>query len=336
MSNEHASHPGSTKDDAEFAIVKNQLAWLGAGLIILSGVLPVLVYLFFSQEPAQGDIALRPVPLVEQAALVYAVYLIKPVYMILALAALLALWSYLAMALRLALLFFLLGETACAINILFFFYESTALEYLHSYLMVVCLGFLAFAVIEAVDHNLLHFSDPKAKCALLATCKGCVKYRPGPCILRRLFQWGLPLAAVVVLMPLAAQPRPLSYNLMVFGFLRNLSHALPIQIYEIRFSPLAALALLAVSWTWLVLRGHSPHGLLISKIFLAAALGYLGFAFMRLAFFSFYGDDLVWFVFWEELTELILVVGIIVAVWQLQPEAGQAVRARVSEFINGG
>lgn len=265
-----------------------------------------------------------------------AVYLIKPLYMILALVVLLLLWRHIAAALRLSLVFFLAGETACAINILFFFYESTVLEYVHSYLMVVCLGFLAFAVIEVVDHNLLHFSDLEAKCALLGVCKGCVKYHPGSCILRRLFQWSLPLAAIIALMPLNAQPRPISYNVMVFGFLRNLSHPLPIQLYEIRFSPLAALGLLVASWIWLTFRGQTERGLLVSKIFLAGALGYLGFAFMRLALFAFYWDDLLWFVFWEELTELILVVGIIIAVWLLQPETATMLRTRMAQVFLGG
>jgi hypothetical protein len=323
-------------NDTDSVVAKRQQAALVAGLVILSGLLPALLFVFFGGAQAAREIEQRRIPALEQAALVYAVYLVKPLYMLLALAALLAFWKHIRPALRGALLFFLLGETACAINILFFFYESTAWEYLHSYLMVVCLGFLAYALIEAADHNLLHFSDPHVKCALLGTCKGCVKYRRGACILRRLFQWALPMVAVVALMPLMAQPRPLSYNVLVFGFVRNLSHALPIQIYEIRFSPLAALALLVVSWTWLAWSGQTQGGMQVAKIFLAAALGYLGFAFMRLAFSSFYGDDLVWFVFWEELTELVLVVGIIVAVWLLQPEAGRALRARLAQFVSGG
>ena len=124
-------------------------------------------------------------------------------------------------------------------------------------------------------------------------------------------------------MPFNAQSRPISYNVIVFGFLRNLSHPLPIQQYEIRFSPLAALALLSASWLWLTFYGQLPRGLLTSKVFLATALGYLGFTFMRLAFFTFYWDNLVWFVFWEELTELILVIGILIVVWLLQPELGR-------------
>ena len=308
---------------------KKQLTLLVIILVILSGLLPLLWLVLGGASPAVAntEIARREIPVAEQAALVGAVYLVKPLYMILALAGLLIFWQGMNVALRLALIFFLAGETACAINILFFFYESAFLEYLHSYLMVVCLGFLAFAVIEAVDHNLLHFSDLNAKCALVDVCKGCTKYRPGSCILRRSFQWSLPLAAVVALMPLNAQPRPISYNVTVFGFLRNLSHPLPIQLYEIRFSPLAALLLLAASWVWLTMNGHSPRGLLISKVFLAATLGYLGFAFMRLAFFTFYWDNLVWFVFWEELTELVLVVGILVVLWLVHPESGRRLRA---------
>ena len=67
--------------------------------------------------------------------------------------------------------------------------------------------------------------------------------------------------------------------------------------------------------------------------FLTGALGYLGFAFMRLAFFTFYWDNLVWFVFWEELTELILVVGILIAIWLLQPEAARLLRLRLASVF---
>jgi len=310
---------------------KKQLTILVTVLVILSGILPLVLFTLSSESltVSATEIALREIPASEQAALVGAVYLIKPLYMILALAAILIFWKQIPAALMLALVFFLAGETACAINILFFFYESTTMEYLHSFFMVVCLGFLAFAVIEAVDHNLLHFSDLNARCALVGVCKGCAKYRPGSCLLRRLFQWSLPLVAVVALMPFNAQPRPISYNVDVFGFLRNLSHPLPIQLYEIRFSPLAALFLLAASWICLTFYGHTPRGMLFSKVFLAGALGYLGFAFMRLAFFTFYWDNLVWFVFWEELTELVLVVGIIVVVWLLRPELGKKLQAAI-------
>lgn len=53
----------------------------------------------------------------------------------------------------------------------------------------------------------------------------------------------------------------------------------------------------------------------ISKIFFAAGLGPLGFGFLRLILLHAYRENLVWFNFWEELTELIFVVGIGLTLW---------------------
>ena len=313
------------------------LRYWTAGYIVLSGVLPALIHALIGNIYFVGEsnIALRQATIFNQLALVGAIYLIKPLYMLLSLAALVLLWKQISAAMRLALFFFLAGETACAVNILFFFYENTALEYLHSFLMVVCLGFLAFTIIEALDHNLLHFSDPRVRCVLLGFCKKCVKNHPGPCILRRVFQWGLPLMGVVAWMPLFAQPRSISYNIAVFAFLSTLSHPLPIQMYEIRFSPLAGIALLAASWGVLNFHRNNLSEIQFSKALLAGSLGYLGFAFMRLAFFTFYWDDLVWFVFWEELTELILVIGILVAVRLFLPGTASLVRGKLWQTFVG-
>jgi hypothetical protein len=312
--------------------MKKDLVLLPAILVILSGVLPIIIFLLTANALSPGEIIIpqRQVSLFDQAALLGAIFFIKPVYMILALAAIFLFGQHMPKALIFSLISFLVGETACAVNIIFFFYESVGLEYLHSYFMVVCLGFLVFAAIEVVDHNFLHFSDLNAKCALVGTCRRCSKFSEGPCILRRYFQWAIGLTALIAFMPLMALPRPISYNVSVFGFLRNLSHPLQIQIFEIRYSPLAGLVLLIISWFFLTVRGHTQNGILKSKIFLASSAGFLAFSFMRLAFFTFYWDNLVWFVFWEELTELILVVGIMLSVWLFKPALVQSIRNEVS------
>jgi len=299
------------------------------------GVLPVLVWGLVpgwqSLPPGQQALSLG-----EQAALVLAVYGFKPVYMLLSLGILFLIWSERGpawLALQASMGAFLLGEFFCWINILFFVEEILVLEYLHSLLMVFCLGFLYYSIMEVVDKELLHFSDPHSRCALANVCKGCVKARPGACLLRRLFQWMIPLAAVVAFMPLMAQPLNISFETLVFGMPRALIHLMPIQWYELRFSPIAALALMAGAWLALGWRGGTPRGLQISKILLSAAIGHLGFALMRLAFAAFYREALVWFIFWEELTELLLVLGVLVMVLLIHPARFTRLRTAINKLV---
>jgi hypothetical protein len=186
---------------------------------------------------------------------------------------------------------------------------------------------------DALDHGLLHFSDPQKRCALVVVCKSCIKAKQGPCLLHRLFLWMIPMIGLVALMPFAARPLEISYNTSFFGLVRNLTHPLPVQWYEIRFSPAAALLLLVGAWLALSQRVGIPGGMLLAKVLLAAAIGHLGFTFMRLAFLTFYRERLVWFFFWEELTELILITGVLYLLWLFQPQLGQQVRARLRAYL---
>jgi hypothetical protein len=52
-----------------------------------------------------------------------------------------------------------------------------------------------------------------------------------------------------------------------------------------------------------------------AKVLLACGTGFLAFGFFRLFLFAPYLDNLVWFVFWEEATEMIYVAGVAVALW---------------------
>ena len=313
--------------------------WLISILLILAGGLPMLLY-----WSGAGVLPYSPslLPdknhsLLEQTALVGAVYGFKPVYMLLLLAVVVLLWRQREPVLKVlcwALLCFFIGEAFCWVNILFFIQESLLFEYLHSFFMVACLGFLTFSGMEAVDQGLLHFSDPLKRCALAGTCKTCVKGGSGPCLLRRLFRWMIPIAGILALMPFSVQPSEISYGTLIFGFQRSLSHLLPVQVYEMRFCPTAALVLLGGSWLALVWRGETPRGMLLSKLLLSAAAGHLGFSFMRLAFHSFYQPDLFWFVFWEELTELILITAVLYLLWLVRPQLMRQVKTYLREFLS--
>ena len=74
-----------------------------------------------------------------------------------------------------------------------------------------------------------------------------------------------------------------------------------------------ALGLFGASLVVLFLKKNEP--VLWSKLFLAAGVGALGFSFFRLVFVQVYRDNLAWFSFWEEVTELIFVAGVGLVLW---------------------
>ena len=273
--------------------------------------------------------AWQPTTRPEQLALVVAVAPIKLIYMLLALGLMVVLWGAAEAplaALRWSMLFFLAGELCCGINIIAFNEESLSLEFWHSWGMVVSVGCLAYAVVEALDHGLIHYSDPRVRCAFAKVCQGCAKVQAVPCLVLRLFRWSVPLLAIVAAMPLAAQPAAVGYNTAIFGITRNLMHPVIIQLYEDRFVPMAAMVLLGAAW---LLLWAGAGGLRLSKVFLAAGLGHLSFAFMRLTLLAYFQNDLVWFVFWEEATELMLVSTLVFGVWVVRPDQVKRAAARL-------
>jgi hypothetical protein len=312
---------------------------------VIAAILPVFIWTALSNLPAWQPLPAETQVLCigKQSALVAAVFGFKTLYMFLALGILALAWgerSSAWQALQASIMTFWLGEFFCWLNILFYNDESLILEYLHSLFMVFCLGFLSFSLIEAVDKDILHFSDPHTRCAMVGVCKNCVKAQPDfsrDCLLNRLFKWAIPLAALLAFMPLVAQPQNFSFTALVFGYPRSLNHLMPVQWYELRFSSIAALVLMISSWLALTWPSKQPgihqNNLLVSKVLLSAGGGYLGFSLMRLIFASFYREALVWFVFWEELTELILVVGILVVVLSVRPERVARWSVRLKELF---
>jgi hypothetical protein len=294
------------------------------GLLALSALALLLLYAIASASlPVAPAAPFRELPQTDQLVLVLAVYPIKTIYMLLALLAAALVWQQRTpslVALRWSMVCFLLGELACWVNIVAFAEERLWLEYLHSGGMVASVGFLAWAGLEAVDSQVIHYSAPNRKCALVGVCHGCVKAGPRPCALERLFRWGLPLVMLLALMPLTVAIAPVAYHTQIFGVARTLLHSAAMQWYEIRYVPLAGLLLIGVAWLISLRGGRSPGALAASKVLLSAGVGHLGFAFLRLACFGLYREQLAWFVFWEECTELLLVVAVLVSLWIFCPE----------------
>lgn len=257
----------------------------------------------------------RQSPWHEQFAVVAASFGVKPVYMALSLVLVALLWRREARdlaALRRGMIWFFIGEAFCSINYFVFSDQSYLSEYIHSFGMVLCFAFVTFAVLEGMDLRIIKLTGDRP-CAALSLCRACVKHADVPCGLRRTFLAVIPAMAILAFMPLTAQPRLDSYNTAIFGTPYNYSHPFVHQVYESRACPLAGLALLTASLVVLLARGQ--RGIPLSKVLFAAGMGPLGFGLLRMLLLGAYHDNQAWFVFWEEITELLLVVGAAWILW---------------------
>lgn len=264
---------------------------------------------------AVRDLPVRQSSLVEQWTAVVTGFAIKPFYTLLALLVIVLLWPQKATdlaALRWGLIAFFVGENFCAANYVIFAEQSVVMEYLHSYGMVVCFGMVVYALFEGIDQRLLHLSDPDSRCAAMGLCRRCMKHAQAPCGLKRLFLFLIPALMAIAPAPFCAEFVLTSYNTSILGSFYNYSHAVVHQIFEVRYLPGVALLLLTVSWAILWAK---PNGMAWSKIFFAAGTGAMGFSLFRLVLLDVYRDNLVWFAAWEELTELLFVLGVAVVLW---------------------
>lgn len=301
-----------------------KMAWAAGLFALLSLALPPLFYFLLGPlnlpgQPLPSQVPAQAIPQREQLVTLLGSYLVKPVYMFLSGWLVWLLWRRREDwrekgelgGLFWGLLAFFLGEMACWVNFTLLGDRSLLMEYLHSVGMALAVAGMAYSTIQVADRRLLRYSDPQGRCAFLEVCRGCIKTQPVPCGLQRTFQVTIGALLLVSFMPLEAEFTLGGYAAQVFGYPHVFAHALAYQAYEIRFAPLAAsflfsAALLAESLP----KRRYPAGESWAKFFLAGGLGYLSFGLMRLAFISFYRDHLAWFVFWEELTELLLVAAI--------------------------
>ena len=119
--------------------------------------------------------------------------------------------------------------------------------------------------------------------------------------------------ALIALMPLLARIVPVSYNTAIFGTFYNYAHEAIYQIYEVRVAPAAALLLFAAAFV--LVAALKEKAVPAGKVIVAAGFGFLGLSLFRLVLFALYRDDLVWFVCWEEITELMYICGVAAVLW---------------------
>lgn len=265
------------------------------------------------------DLPFRDSPVFEQWTGVVSFFVVKPIYTLLSLLIIVVLWRQTMpdlAALRWAMISFFIGENFCAANYFFCSDRSYGFEYLHSFGMVCCMGLATYAFFEGIDRRLVKLSDPTAKCAALPLCHRCIKYADAPCGLRRLFLLFIPVLTILAFVPLTAELQAVSYNTRIFGSFYNFSHRVIYQIYETRFCPMAAFTLFAISFLLLQFKRDDP--VLWSKVFFAGGFGFLGFGIFRMVLLHAYRDNLVWFGFWEELTELLFMLSAGMILWMFQ------------------
>ena len=78
---------------------------------------------------------------------------------------------------------------------------------------------------------------------------------------------------------------------------------------------LAARTLLLTAAFVLAAISRNSRPCTVAKILLAAGVGPLGFGLLRVFMGGVYSEGQVWFGFWEEMTELLLLAGICVTLW---------------------
>ena len=285
----------------------------------LFGLLPILVYgMEHGGLVAPAVLESEAMTANQQLAQVVAGLIFKPTYMFLSLILIIALIGQTATeiaSLRWGLVAFLAGETFCAINFYVYRHESLLSEYAHSFGMALAFGFLTFALLEILDKRLLHINH--GRCAVNELCATCKRTSPLACTARRTAQFAVPMFALLSFLPLGVPLAPTSYATEIFGFAYSYTRFDLYQWYETRVLPLTALACFALAFLPLLRKGGDPIPTFTTILF-SAGLGALGFSLFRVTLASMFRENLVWFEFWEEATELMFVAAVGFVMWQFR------------------
>jgi hypothetical protein len=288
---------------------------------LLVGLIPLLLYgIYLSHLPGVSATTSNPpfqaMKLLEQWLAVFIAFVLKPAYMLLSLLLIIWLWRQPAadlVALRWGLIWFWLGENGCSVDFLFYSRGSDFWEYVHGYGMAAGFAFVIYALLEGLDHRLVKFSPDTERCSALNLCRGCIKYTETNCGLKRIFALLIPAAMVISVMPLTASFIRTNYDTRILGSVYNYCHLVTSQLFELRFCAGLAFVLLAASALALRFKRNNPVA--ASKMLFAAALGPLSFGLLRMFFVATFSENLMWFDFWEEITEFLFVLGTAWVLW---------------------
>jgi hypothetical protein len=292
---------------------------LAISLALAGLLIPLTLYIFspasapWKQLFNESSSPFVPMSLVEQFAGMFSLLIIKPIYMLLSLGLSILLMREKArdiFNLGLGIAIFLTGEVACAINYLFLNDRSDLAEFVHSYSMAIAFALVVYALLEGLDRRILLFSAPEQKCALLEVCGPCVKYQKVTCGIRKVAHLVLPALLALTFIPWLTNISEIAYNTKILTFGHFYQRALPSQYYEVRFIPVASFLLFGAAWLTLFMTPKTPLHPTVRTL-TSAGLGLWGFGMFRAILGLLFASNLVWFYFWEELTELMFILAVI-------------------------
>ena len=296
-----------------------EVYWVRGGLQAWIGAVGPGVGEYETWRTADGRVEQLPfhdATAFEQFLAVASGYGFKITYSLLSLILVIVLWRSRAAdlaALRWAMIFFFIGENCCAVNYALFGDTSYLFELLHNYGMLLCFAFTTYAIIEGLDNRLIHVSAADENCGALRLCGRCIKHADVPCGLRRTFYLVIVAMMIVTGMGLTADFHEVSYNVEIYGGAYNYSNPLVNQLYEIVYCPLAALVMFAASLV--MLPRARDNRLKPAKMAFAGGCGAMGFGMLRMILAGAYSERMVYFIFWEEATELLFVAGVCWVLW---------------------
>jgi hypothetical protein len=209
-----------------------------------------------------------------------------------------------------ALFAFIVGETCCFVNVIFFAERSVVFEHIHGLFMAISIGFSCFGLLVWLERCAI--SNARSRfCALNSLCGTCTL--SSTCRLRRLSQLLVPMLASLTLIPLTAEYQSGATTTVILGRLHSYAHPVIHQWFELRYLPLVAFGLF-LACEFSLLRKTRIHSR-VTPILFSAAVGAFGFSCLRLSLVAPFSTRLVWFTTWEEFTELLYICGILAVLW---------------------
>lgn len=254
----------------------------------------------------------------QQVAQVVAGLYIKPAYMLISLTLIIGLIGQTAREIKSlfwGLTAFLTGEIFCAVNFIVYKHASIASEYIHSYGMTLAFGFVAYAILEIADKHILRINN--GRCAANELCGTCKRNSPLHCSAQRIAMLAVLMTGIASFLPLTVSVSTESYLTEVFNFPYSYARFDFYQWYEARALPLLALTFFILAFPPLLKTKNDPIPQL-TKLFFSAGIGALGFSLFRVILASMFANHLVWFEFWEELTELMFIAATGFMLWQFR------------------
>lgn len=269
-------------------------------LILLGGSLPIFIYLTQTGGLGISEMArLQTVNSTERSALIASLLTIKPIYLLLCVAIILTLWgraSFSAQALFWGFSALISGELICGAVFSAFKRELIVSEHIHGFGMALEFSALAFALINFLD------------CRTAQT-----QTRNYP-----IFEFVALLGIFAAFLPLTVLPIPSGYQADLFGFPYSYARFPFNQWVESRALPWASIILFLCVVFWTTLRANEAKFRNLIKAFLSLAIGLLVFSLLRLTLGALFAERLIWFEFWEEATQLILIASVAFWIWRFR------------------